>query len=35
MLKTNKDSMSSEIRKKMVKHIKHKMIIIKMIEEEL
>ena len=35
MLKTNKDSMSSEIRNKMIKHIKHKMIIIKMIEEEL
>ena len=35
MLKNNRDTMSIEIKRQLVKHIKHKVQIIELIEEEL
>ena len=35
MLKNNRDNMSTDIKRQLVKHIKHKVQIIELIEEEL
>ena len=35
VLKTNRNTMSIEVKKRMIKHIKHKMTIIGLIEDEL
>ena len=35
VLKTNRHTMSTEVKKRMIKHIKHKMTIIGLIEDEL
>ena len=35
MLKNNRDNMSIEIKRQLVKHIKHKVQIIELIEQEL
>lgn len=35
MLKNNRDQMSTEVKRRMIQHIKHKMKIISMIEDEL
>ena len=35
ILKTNRESMSTDVKKRMIQHIKHKMQIVNLMEEEL